>query len=133
LSPSLRTHFHEILATLIDSSPLTQREIAAKLGYSKPNIITMFKKGHTPVPIRQVPALARVLEVDPAWLVRLAMRSYHPEILDTVEMSMGFLATAREVEIIRELRELTGNTDPRLDDPSEKTKLGELAKLLTEA
>lgn len=117
MSPPPHTRFHEILATLIDSSPLTQREIASKLGYSKSNIVSMFKKGHTPVPIKQVPALARALEVDPAWLLRLAMHSYPPEVLDTIESTMGFAVTQRETEIIRELRELTGNSDPRLVDP----------------
>ena len=123
--------FHVILATLIESSPLTQRQIADKLGYARSNIITMFKQGQTLVPIRQIPALARALEVDPAWLLRLALRSYQPETLDTIEETMGIAVTRREAEIIRELRDLTNNSDPRLYDPGQKIKLGELADLLT--
>lgn len=122
--------FHEVVTTLIDGSPLTQREIATKLGYDRSNIITMFKKGQTPVPIRQIPALAHALEVDPAWLVRLALKEYQPEVLDTVEATMGILVTQHEIEILRELRELTHDSDPRLADPKQRTKLRELAELL---
>lgn len=135
LSSSEPKRFHEIVATLISSSPLTQREIAKKLGYEKSNIITMFKQGHSPVPINKVPALARALDIDPAWLMRLALREYHPEILETISSTMGFVVTLHEIEIIKELRAATGDSDPRLSDPrvsdpGQRAKLEEFARAL---
>lgn len=44
---------------------------------------------------------------------------------------MGITVTRSEAEIIRALRNLTGNADPRLVDASQRIKLGEFADLLT--
>ena len=89
----------------------------------------MFKQGKTPVPIRQVPSLAHALEVDPAWLLRLALRYYQPEVLETVGATMGLVVTVREVEIVKVLRELTDNTDPRLAGPGQSEKLKEFGEV----
>ncbi|MGZ9053126.1 MAG: helix-turn-helix domain-containing protein [Rhodoplanes sp.] len=51
----------------------SQREIAAELGYERPNIISMMKRGETKLPLDKVPALAKALHVDPAHLFRLAL------------------------------------------------------------
>lgn len=122
--------FHEVVATLIDCSPLTQREIAVKLEYDKPNIISMYKKGHAPVPINKVPALARALDAEPLWLLRLALAEYQPELLETISSTVGFTATPHEIEIIKELRAATGDRDPSMSDPGQRAKLEEFAKAL---
>ena len=72
MSSPIPRKFHEVIATLLERSPFTHREIAARLGYNRSNIVTMFKKGDTPVPINKIPAFALVFEVDAAWLMRLA-------------------------------------------------------------
>ncbi len=51
----------------------TQAEIAAATGFPNPNMITMIKQGISKVALDRVPALARVLECDPAFLMRLAL------------------------------------------------------------
>lgn len=56
-----------------------QREIAAEIGYDKPNVITMFKQGTTKVPMNKVALLAKSLGVDPLHLLRLVMSEYMPE------------------------------------------------------
>lgn len=90
----------------------------------------MFKQGATPVPINRVPALATALEVDPSWLMRLALQEYQPEILETISTTMGVIVTPGETEIIEALRVATRNNDPKLSDPGQRVKLAELAAAL---
>jgi hypothetical protein len=123
--------FHDVLADLIDRSPLTQREIAMKLDYEKQNIITMFKKGHTKVPITKIGPLARILEVDPVWLLRRALKEYNPGLWEALEETLGHRVTSNEAEILAALREATDDTDPRLSGPAAKVKVEELAAVLT--
>ena len=37
----------------------TQREIAAEVGYEMPNIISMFKRGESKVPLQKIPLLSQ--------------------------------------------------------------------------
>lgn len=108
--------FAGYIAKQIDILGKKQREIAAALGYPKPNIITMFKQGLTKVPIEKVPALAKVLGLDPAHLLTLAVREYLPDTLTTIQETFGRGATvsAREYEIAEYIREITKDADPPL-------------------
>lgn len=104
--------FAKYLAHQIELSDKTQLEIAHEIGYEKPNIITMFKQGTTKVPINKVPMLAKALGLDPAHLLRLALREYAPEILDTIEEALGRAVTHNEFEIIEAVRNATDD-DPK--------------------
>ena len=53
--------FNQVIASLIDNSRLTQKEIAQRMGMPMPNIITMWKQGQTKVPPERVPAMAKAL------------------------------------------------------------------------
>jgi transcriptional regulator with XRE-family HTH domain len=92
--------FTQHLAKLIERSPKTQREIALEIGYSKPNLITMFKQGLTKVPIEVVPRLAKALDEDPAFLLRLALRDYMPKALEVIEANLGPILTEEEKWLI---------------------------------
>lgn len=98
----------------------TQREIAAEIGYDKANIISMFKRGEMRVPLDKIPALATSLNVDAAFLFRLAMLQYWPDRADTVTKIFGTIVTQNEAAIIERIRELTNNTDPALTDRFDK-------------
>jgi hypothetical protein len=123
--------FHEVLADLIDASPLTQVEIARRLDYDKPNLITMFKQGSTKVPVNKIGPLARILEVDAVWLLRRALMDYQPDLWQALEETLRPRVTANEVEILGPLRGATDDTDPRLSGPAAKIKVEELAAVLT--
>jgi hypothetical protein len=91
----------------------SQKEIAAEVGYDKPNIITMMKQGATKIPIVKVGAFARALEVDPAYLLRLVCMEYMPETWAAIEDALdGTILTRNERLFIQEYRRRTGNTDP---------------------
>jgi transcriptional regulator with XRE-family HTH domain len=91
----------------------TQREIAAEVGYDKPNMISMLKTGDTKVPLEKIPLLAKALNVDPAHLFRLALEQYWPGLTSTIAEIFGTLATSNEESIfLTKWRAATGNTDP---------------------
>lgn len=107
--------FHEYIAALIDSSELTQREMAAELGYDNANVISMFKKGITKVPIEKIPIMAKMLGADPAHMARLALREYHPGFFEALETIFGGCASKNELEVLKVIRKATGNTNPKPD------------------
>ena len=91
----------------------SQKDIAAEVGYDKPNVITMMKQGSTKIPIVKVGAFARALEVDPAYLLRLVCMEYMPETWAAIEDALdGTILTRNERLFIQEYRRRTGNTDP---------------------
>jgi hypothetical protein len=67
----------------------SQREIAAEVGYDRPNIISMIKNGVTALPLDRVPAFAKALDVDPRHLFRLALEQNHPEIAGVAHEIFG--------------------------------------------
>ena len=97
----------------------SQREIAADLGYEKSNIISMFKSGEAKVPLDKLPALARSLNVDLGFLLRLGLEQYFKgDNRGWVELNrvLDRSVSENELEIVRYVREVSGESDPRLDE-----------------
>ena len=93
----------------------TQVEIAEEAGFVNPNMITMIKQGATKLPIDRVPALAKALEVDPARLLRLALeQSEGSTAAAAIYEIIGQPVTRNEMAWINEIRDASGDTDPRL-------------------
>lgn len=90
----------------------TQREVAQELGYEHPNIITMFKKGHTRVPLAKAGSFAKVLDVDPVRFFKLLLREYAPETLSAIEefFDTSFL-TKNERDLLESYRHATQGLD----------------------
>lgn len=108
---------YEFISKQIDiakSMGKTQREIAAECGYDKPNMIAMMKAGHVKVPLDKVPQLAKALNVEPAFLMRLAMNQYWPGAADTIAQVFGTILTTNETKIIEKIREFSKNSDPAM-------------------
>lgn len=92
----------------------TQKSVAEALGYSKPNIIVMFKKGDTKLPINKISALSRELGVDPLHLLRMTLAEYTPEILESIETIAGAFISANERDLLSMWRKATKETDPKI-------------------
>lgn len=90
---------------LIDASLKTQRQIALEIGYSKPNLITMFKQGTTRIPADKVADLALVLETDPVDLLRRWYTEYEPHMLQILDRHFGHLLSAAERALIDDVRQ----------------------------
>ena len=79
----------EYLSQQIHLSGKAQKDIAEALGYTKPNIITMFKQGKTKIPLNKIAALAKAIGVDPIHFLRIAMLEYSPEMWEVLESMIG--------------------------------------------
>lgn len=102
----------EFIADRLAESDKTQREIAQECGFENPNIITMFKQGQTKLPINRVGPLAKALNADPAYLLRLVMLESMPEYWESIENIMQSTVLSRnELELVRGFREVTGEND----------------------
>lgn len=89
-----------------------QREIAAEIGYEKPNMISMFKRGEAKVPLDKIPLLAKALHVDTGHLFRLAMEQYWPELAEAVKSAFGNTVSENEFKLVEMVRSLSENGDP---------------------
>lgn len=96
----------QFLTYHIERNYRTQREIAMDIGYTKPNIITMFKQGLTKLPLEKIGIVAEVLEIDPGVLFYKVMSEYMPETLLSLKPILQALELSdEEVELIKFYRE----------------------------
>lgn len=49
----------------------------------------MVKTGETRLPLERIPAIARALEVDPGYLMRLALMEYEPALFEVLMATLG--------------------------------------------
>ena len=90
----------EYLTKAIELSGKSQREIAREVGYDKPNVVSMMKKGETKVPIDKAPLFARACGVNPTFFLRLVLEEYHSESWATIRETLGEPLTKNEQDLI---------------------------------
>lgn len=80
----------------------TQREIAAEIGYDKPNVLSMYKRGEAKVPLERLPAIARALDIDLSLLFRAGLEQWWPgEQTLLNQMFMERIVTQNERALIK--------------------------------
>jgi len=93
----------------------TQAEIASQAGYVNPNVISMLKNGSSKPALDRIPALARALETDASYLMRLGLAQAVGETAaEAVIETLGEPISENELGWIRAIREASGDTDPRI-------------------
>ena len=93
----------------------TQAEIASETGFANANMLTFLKNGKNKVPLDRVPSLAKALEVDPAYLMRLALdQAVGSTAAKAITEIFGTPTTENERGWLTELRDASDNSDPRL-------------------
>lgn len=93
----------------------TQAEIASEAGFANANMLSMLKSGKNKVPLDRVPSLAKALEVDPAYLMRLALdQAVGATAAKAITEIFGTPATENERGWLDEIRDASDNSDPRL-------------------
>lgn len=79
----------------------------------------MIKQGSTKVALDRVPALAKALDADPAFIMQLALeQSIGQTAAAAVVEVFGEPVTANELVWLKELRDVSDNSDPRLTSRS---------------
>jgi len=107
----------------------TQAEIASEAGFANANMITFLKNGRNKVPLDRVPSLARALEVDPAFLMRLALdQAVGATAAKAITDIFGTPATENERGWLQELRDASDNSDPRITARSRAALRGVFGK-----
>ena len=77
--------------------------------------MTFLKHGRNKVPLDRVPSLAKALEVDPAYLMRLALdQAVGATAAKAINEIFGTPATENERGWLNELRNASDNSDPRV-------------------
>lgn len=98
----------------------SQLQIATEAGFPNPNMVTMIKTGTSKLAFDRVPSMARALDCDPAFLLRLALEQ---AVGDTAAQAIteifGTPVTANELGWLEALREASGNSDPRITSRSQ--------------
>jgi hypothetical protein len=102
------------LEKAINASPKTQFQIADELGYPNANLITIFKKGTTRVPLDKVAPMARALDLDPGNFMREWLAVYMPVALAALEELVGTPLSRPERAWVDGLRK-TFSTVPPFD------------------
>lgn len=113
--PFAETAMVKFLAKRIDElkPDVTQREIACRLGYRCVNFVSMMKTGAARVPFEKLSALAEILDVDPAHLVRLGLEQYWPEI-EVIARVLPAPVTKNEMAVLQAFRRATNHADPEI-------------------
>lgn len=107
----------------------TQAEIAAQAGYVNQNMITMIKQGRSKVALDRVPALARALDCDPAYLMRVGLQqAVGKTAAEAVIETLGEPVSENELGWLRAIREASDNSDPRITSRSLATVRSIFAK-----
>ena len=93
--------------------PKAQAAIAIETGFVSANKLTMIQQGDIKLASDRVPALAKALDCDPAWLLRLAPEPAEGSIAAASNFEIiGQLATANDRAWIAKIRDGPDVTDP---------------------
>lgn len=104
----------------IEETGQKQTDIAFKVGFEKPNVITMIKQGKTRLPLDKVGLMANALETDPTQLFQLCMEEYLPATWKVIAPFMEGAMTKDELRLLNSLRAWVGG--PFLSALSEESK-----------
>ncbi len=97
-----------LIAERIEATGQLQKDIAKKVGFGKPSIITMLKQGKTRLPLDKIGAMARALETDPLNLLQMCMEEYHPSTWKVIAPFMESAMTEDERRLLNALRAWVG-------------------------
>ncbi|AGI71588.1 hypothetical protein OA238_c14400 [Octadecabacter arcticus 238] len=107
----------------------TQRDIAIAAGFTNPNMLSMLKNGDTKLAVDRVATLAAALEVDPKYLLRLALAQDGNETMFRIyDEVIGTVVSHNEVGWLEVLREASGNSDPAVTTRARSTILSIFGK-----
>lgn len=108
----------EYIGQQLALSDKTQKEVAAAIGYDRPNFLTMIKQGQSKLPINKAPDLAKALGIDQVHFLRLVLQEYMPEVWGAVELviegSGKEMLTSDELAVVQLVREESNRAGSRL-------------------
>ena len=89
---------------------LTDQQLCDALGFERQIALALIKAGTMKMPLAKIPALARVLKLDAAELMRVALSESDPALSAAIEEVFDPMRlSATEVNLIKHLRKLSGD------------------------
>lgn len=76
--------FARTIRTARKAKGMRQTALAVSLGHAQSSMLSRIEAGDLPCPAALVRPLATALEIDPAWLARLWLADYQPEIAELI-------------------------------------------------
>ena len=76
----IESRYAAFIAGLIESSPMSQAQIARLIGYKNANNLSLIKSGKIPLPIDKVRPLALALGIEPSRLMMMVLEERQPEL-----------------------------------------------------
>jgi hypothetical protein len=105
----------DLIRIRIDELGIDNTVVQKALGYTRPNVIAMMKTGAMRLPDNKAIAAAKVLQLDPVFLLGKVISESNAELWDSINSVMGDrLVTANEMKIIAILREQLNGLDINL-------------------
>lgn len=96
----------DILRIRMDDLGIKNPDLQRALGYAKPNVVAMMKSGSMSLPASKALIAARLLELDPVFLLNKVIAENDPALWDAISDVMGeYLMTKNELAVIKLLRE----------------------------
>ena len=110
------------LTRIINGSDKTQAELTQEVGFAKSNVLTMFKQGRSPFPIKYVIPLCRATGDDPQKLLTACMTTYMPEVLETITSVNNMAIDETEKYVIKQWRAVRAKFDAAPGQNPQKSK-----------
>jgi hypothetical protein len=106
----------ELLTDWINDSDKTQAEITQELGFEKTNVLTMFKQGRSPFPIKYVIPLAKATGNLPDKLMQVCLKEYFPDVLECIAVTQKGVIDDCEESVLKAWRKFrkTETRDPEM-------------------
>lgn len=114
----------QMLAKGIQESGLTQRDIADRVGFKQPNVLTMMQQGLIRVPLNRIPALSQVLGLDQTTFLLLAIEEYHKGVYEVLCDTLGLPFSDAEQGLVVMFRMANLRSEIELDGPFRKALEG---------
>lgn len=109
----------------------TQANIAQEAGFRNANYITMLKQGSSKLALDRVPSLAKALDTEPGYLMRLALeQSFGVEVTRSILNVAGLALTKNEYAWLSLIARSSTNTDPLPDSTALAALKSEIEKLV---
>lgn len=90
---------------LIANPQIKQKDVAETAGFEKPNVIYMFKKGLSKVPLDKAARVGKALGLDPREFWFKCLKEYQPDVYTEFEMANKQpTLTATEIRFIKAAR-----------------------------
>lgn len=109
----------------------TQANIAQEAGFKNANYVTMLKQGSSKLALDRVPSLAKALDADPGYLMRLALeQSFGVEVTRSILNVAGLALTKNEYAWLSLIGRSSTNSDPLPDSAALAALKSEVEKLV---